>query len=110
MDRRIAEVRSNIRQLEDQLRNGSSSSIVSAEPARQHRPRGENLRLVRELFEKEPEATFTMQEIAEHTGVGISSVQAVLKKEDAGFVKNLDGKWEMSQGIEISAPTPAKPR
>jgi hypothetical protein len=56
----------------------------SSRPAR--RRKGENSRAILALFEREPNAALTKQEIAEKVNLPFSSVQAVLDREDSGFV------------------------
>jgi hypothetical protein len=47
----------------------------------------------------------SVQEIAARTGVHLSSVLAVLNREDGGFRKNLDGKWQLAEVPEGASAT-----
>ncbi len=92
LEQRAAEVRANIRSLEQQL-SLSPVSLAETDAPKARRPRGENLRLVKAVFAAAPEAAFTMREIAEKSGLTVSSVQSVLNRDGSGFHKGLDGKW-----------------
>jgi hypothetical protein len=93
IDKRIAELKEHIARLgivrDDQTTNNGVSGSG-------RRRKGENMRTVLALYEREPEAALTKQEIATRTGLSFSSVQSVLDRKDAGFVME-GGLWRRKQ-------------
>jgi hypothetical protein len=104
LERKVAELRTTIHQLEAQRRHGSASA-----PRERHR-KGENLQRIRELLAADGEAGLAMQEIAQQAGLSLSSVQAVLRRPGNGFRKDeRSGRYRLDSA-EVTATTPvAKP-
>jgi hypothetical protein len=83
IDKRIGEVKEHLSQLLA-VKNQSANQGNGSAPTR--RRKGENSRAIHALFDAEPNAALTKQEISDRTGLPFSSVQAVLDREDSGFV------------------------
>lgn len=94
IDQKISEVKLNIQRWEAELRNGEQSKI-SEDIQHPRRKRGENSRILRELFESNPGLALTVQEAVEQTGLAHSSVQVVFMKEGSGWKKGEDNKWRL---------------
>lgn len=88
---RMLAVRGDIRDLESQLRRVAANGAVP----KTRRRKGENARAVAALFDANPNAALSKQEIADRTGISWSSVQAVLKK--GGYHHGEDGLWRRKE-------------
>src|SRR5262245_716696 len=66
LDRRIAA-------LEAEIIRQERAARASAGDQKKRRPRGANRRAIKALFAKEPAAKFTLQQIADATGLALSS-------------------------------------
>lgn len=99
----LEQIESSITSLSNQLgersvtRNNSSesasSSSSSSEPGPK-RPKGENNRVIQDYLKGQPKGTVAAQ-IVRATGIGSSSVHAVLKRNSDVFVKGNDGVWKL---------------
>ena len=101
LERKVAELRTTIHQLEAQRRNGS------AQPPRERHRKGENLQRIRQLLAADGEAGLSLAQIAEQTGLSLSSVQAVLRRPGNGFHKDeRSGRYRLDRA-ETPETTPA---
>jgi hypothetical protein len=110
LENRIAEVKDTIARLDRQLRSTS-------QPDRTRRRKGENLRLILSLYEEDPEASFSIQEMAEKAHLPVSSAQvavkAALKRKPPLLRKDdFDGRFTKTQPaqepLEEEAPEAAE--
>ena len=89
IDKRMTEIREHLRKLLDQ-KSGQQSGNGALTGKR--RRKGENARTILALYERDPNAALTKQEIADRTGLPFSSVQAILDKDDSGLSQE-GGLW-----------------
>lgn len=101
LERERQEVLSRIEQVDKDLSRWRTV-LTKQEGQKQpkKRPRGENERLIRELFRDNPGAAYTQKQIADVIGVKPSSVQAVLSKkaEAMGLGQDEDDRWHKKTG------------
>ena len=88
---RIAEVKEHLSKLTAAKQQPAQS--VNGDTSTRRR-KGENRKAIHALYETRPHAALTKQQIAEQTGLPFSSVQAVLEREDSGFVMEGGGLWK----------------
>jgi hypothetical protein len=104
LERKVAELRTTIHQLEAQRRNSSASA-----PRERHR-KGENLQRIRQLLAADGEAGLSLAQIAEQTGLSLTSVQAVLHRPGNGFRKDeRSGRYRLDPAAALGATPVAKP-
>jgi hypothetical protein len=72
LENRIAEVKDTIARFDRQLR-------ATSQPDRTRRRKGENLRLILGLYDDDPDARFSIQEMAERARLPVSSAQVAVK-------------------------------
>lgn len=66
----------------------------SLAPNGERHRKGENARTIAALFDAEPGAAWTKQEIADRAGLPFSSVQAILGKGEGDYQQGTDGLWK----------------
>ena len=93
IDKKVVEVTANIQRWEKALRSDSSPLSIDDEQ-KSRRKKGENSRILRELFQDQPGLRLTIQEAAEQAGLAHSSVQAVFTKGE--WKRGEDNKWGLN--------------
>ena len=102
LNRQVTELRTNIHRLEAQRRNSA--------PGLPHdrQRKGENLQRIRQALAADPDIGLSMQQIAEKTGLPVSSVHAVLKRPGCGLRKDdFSGLYRLDPAENVEPPPEA---
>ena len=96
IDQKITEVKTTIERWEAELRyEGQPDELPQGSPPAR-RKKGENLRILRELYKSDPGLALTIQEVVERTSLAHSSVQVVFMKAGSGWEKDADNnRWRL---------------